>query len=69
MLAHEPQPPNPSDNQHGEEPKYTLTFSATERQVLQMALGELLQSVQREERLTPTIQALLERLRTSAPMP
>lgn len=41
---------------------YTLTLDASERQLLQMALGELRQTVSREEHLLPRIQRLLDRL-------
>lgn len=41
---------------------YTITVNEGERQVLIMALGELLQSTERGEHLIPTIQSLLARL-------
>ncbi|HKV85753.1 MAG TPA: hypothetical protein VJN88_14460 [Ktedonobacterales bacterium] len=43
---------------------YTLTLDAAERQLLQMALGELLQTVAREEHLVPRIRTLLDRVDT-----
>lgn len=42
--------------------RYTLTLDAEERQLLQMALGELMQTVSREEHLVPRIHALQERV-------
>lgn len=46
---------------------YTVTISEDERQVLLMALGALLQSVERGEHLISTIQTLLDRIER-APM-
>ncbi len=46
------------------EVELTLRLSGDEREVLLLALGELLQSVSRDEHLTPTVQRLLERLRS-----
>lgn len=46
---------------------HTLTVTAEEIQVLQMALGELLGSVRRDEHLIPIIQSLLARLSAPAP--
>lgn len=42
--------------------RYTLTLDSTERQLLQMALGELMQTVSREEHLVPRIRALQDRI-------
>jgi hypothetical protein len=44
---------------------YTLTFDGLERQLLLMALGELLGSVRRSEHLTPAIQALIARVEST----
>jgi len=41
----------------------TLTCTSEECQILQMALGELLGSVQRQEHLVPTIRTLIKRLK------
>jgi hypothetical protein len=41
----------------------TLNCTKEECQVLQMALGELLGSVQRQEHLVPTIRTLIKRLK------
>ena len=46
---------------------YTLSLNANELQVIQMALGELLQTVRRDEHLIPTIERLLQRLKTTSP--
>jgi hypothetical protein len=48
---------------------YTLTLDAAERQLLQMALGELLQTVAREEHLVPRIRSLLGRVNTLTSAP
>lgn len=45
---------------------FTITVNEGERQVLVMALGELLNSTRRGEHLDPTIQALLDRLQRIA---
>ncbi|HEX6816805.1 MAG TPA: hypothetical protein VF120_00380 [Ktedonobacterales bacterium] len=42
--------------------RFMLTLDATERQLLQMALGELMQTVSREEHLIPRIRALQDRV-------
>lgn len=42
--------------------RYTLALDGAERQLLQMALGELMQTVSREEHLVPRIRALQDRL-------
>jgi hypothetical protein len=44
---------------------FTLTFDAQQRQLLLMALGELLSSVTREEHLTPALQELLARVQAA----
>ncbi len=44
---------------------FTLTIDGQERQLLLMALGELLSSVTREEHLTPAIQELLARVQAA----
>lgn len=41
---------------------YTMSITEDERQVLLMALGALLQSVERGEHLVPIIQTLLDRI-------
>ncbi|HLZ22390.1 MAG TPA: hypothetical protein VKQ30_09730 [Ktedonobacterales bacterium] len=41
---------------------YSFTVNEGERQVLVLALGELLQSIERSEHLLPTVQSLLDRL-------
>lgn len=46
---------------------YDITINENEGQVLLMALGELLQSVERTEHLTPTIQALIDRIQRAVP--
>jgi|GEM_PF-6908792 len=45
-----------------EGPMHTFTVTEAEREVLVLALGELLQSTRRGEHLVPVIQALLRRL-------
>lgn len=47
--------------------QFTLTCNADEWQVIQLALGELLQTVRRDENLVPTIEDLLQRLRQTPP--
>ena len=42
--------------------RYSLTLDSAERQLLQMALGELMQTVSREEHLIPRIRALQDRV-------
>jgi hypothetical protein len=49
------------------EKTYRLTLDGRERQLLLMALGELLGSVTRSEHLTPAIQGLIARVQ-SAPV-
>ena len=46
---------------------YNLSCNANELQVLQMALGELLQTVRRDEGLVPLIEGLLQRLKATTP--
>lgn len=46
---------------------YTLSVTADELQVLQLALGELLSSARRGEHLIPAIQSLQARLSGLAP--
>ena len=41
---------------------YSSTFDAAERQVLQVALGELLHGVHRDKHLSPTIRSLMGRI-------
>lgn len=45
---------------------YTLTLTADELQVIQLALGELLGSVRRGEHLIPIIESLQQRLSSVA---
>lgn len=45
---------------------YTITINEGERQVLVLALGELLHSTERGEHLDPTIRSLLDRLQRAA---
>jgi hypothetical protein len=45
----------------------TLAFSGAERELLVLALGELLSSARRDEHLIPAIQALLARLQSAGP--
>jgi hypothetical protein len=45
----------------------TVSFTKDECQVLLMALGELLGSVQRQEHLVPTIDTLTKRLKDAQP--
>jgi hypothetical protein len=45
----------------------TLNCTREECQVLLMALGELLGSVQRQEHLVPTIRTLIKRLKDAQP--
>ena len=52
---------------HGPADRMCVTINAEEQQVLLMALGELLDSVERSEHLTPTIRALIERIRLAPP--
>jgi hypothetical protein len=47
--------------------RYQFTFTSAERDVITLALGELLQSVRRDEHLIPTIQSLIERMKSAAP--
>lgn len=42
--------------------RFTLTLDSAERQLVQMALGELMQTVSREEHLIPRIRALQDRV-------
>lgn len=42
--------------------QFMLTLDAAERQLVQMALGELMQTVSREEHLIPRIRALQDRV-------
>jgi hypothetical protein len=42
---------------------YSLPLSANEREVVRLALQELLSTIDREEHLTGTIEALLARLK------
>ena len=55
--------PEPQTGPSVGDEELTLMVSGNEREVLLLALGELLQSVSRDEHLTPTIQLLLERVR------
>ena len=48
---------------------FTITINEGERQVLVIALGELLHSTRRDEHLDPTIQSLLDRLQRIATTP
>jgi hypothetical protein len=45
------------------EKTYSLTLNENEREVVTLALQELLGTVDREEHLTPTLQALLARIK------
>lgn len=62
MAPNDPTPaPTPASAIPASVP-YTVTISEDERQVLLMALGALLQSVERGEHLVSTIQSLLDRI-------
>ena len=64
MADHECSTPQGPDGNPPTVGAYTLTLDAAERQLLQMALGELLQTVSREEHLVPRIRKLLDRVNT-----
>lgn len=62
MADHEHSTPQGLDDKPPVGGMHALTLDAAERQLLQIALGELLQTVSRDEHLVPHIQSLLERV-------